>query len=168
MAPCPFSGMGIGALTGGICAPAAIRRLTPAGLVATGLTAAAACFLLLTTPWPALAVIAMALVGLAVVWLNVGVTTLIQQRTPATLTGRVDAALSMAATIPQAASIAIGAALIAAIPYRILLAIMTTMLIAAALYLRAPRRLPRVPKTLRNTGQHDDLRNPTSPSTRHG
>lgn len=139
-----YSGMGIGALAGGIIAPAAIRRLTPAGLVATGLWAAVACFLLLTTPWPTLAVTGMALVGLAVVWLNVGVTTLIQQRTPANLTGRVDAALSMAATVPQAGSIGIGAALIAAVPYRAVLIIMTTMLSGAALYLRAPQVLGRL------------------------
>lgn len=143
-----FSGMGLGALAGGTTASAAIRRLTPAGLVSAGLTAAAACFLLLTLPWLPLAVTAMALVGLAVVWLNVGVTTLIQQRTPATLIGRVDAALSMAATIPQAASIGIGSALITAVPYRILLAIMTAMLITAMLYLRPPRNVVRLPRAL--------------------
>lgn len=42
--------------------------------------------------------------------------------------------------------------LIAAVPYRILLVAMTTMLITAALYLRAPRSLPRPLLTTRLSG----------------
>lgn len=137
-----FSGMGAGALAGGLAAPAAIRKTSPATAVALGLTAAAAGCLLLTTEWPPVIITAMALLGLAVVWLNAGATTLIQLQAPPALTGRVDAALSMAITIPQAASIAIGAALITVIPYRILLTTMAAMITTAICCLRPRSRHP--------------------------
>jgi len=77
----------------------------------------------------------MALLGLSIVWVNVGAITLIQRRTPAPLLGRVDAALMTAITIPQVVSIALGAVLIAIVDYRILLVAMAVVTVAAALYL---------------------------------
>jgi hypothetical protein len=79
--------------------------------------------------------VAMAGVGLCVVWINVGAITLIQRRTPGPLLGRVDATLEFAIVVPQAASIALGAALIAAVNYRILLLAMAAVIGFAAVYL---------------------------------
>lgn len=98
----------------------------------------------------------MALVGLAVIWLNAGTTTLIQQRTPISLIGPGRRA-QHGRHHPPAASIGIGAALIAAVPYRILLAVMTTMLIIATLYLRMPR-LPQKPRSSRRAQMNDATR----------
>ena len=56
-------------------------------------------------------------------------------RTPADLLGRVDAALTIAVTVPQTVSIALGAALVAIVDYRILLAAMAVVLVIAAAYL---------------------------------
>jgi hypothetical protein len=93
----------------------------------------------------------MALLGLCIVWVNVGALTLIQRRTPADLLGRVDAALTIAVTVPQTASIALGAALVAVVDYRLLLAVMAAVLVISVVYLMggpgtvAPARAALVP-----------------------
>ena len=58
-------------------------------------------------------------------------------RRPARLLGRVDAAANVLVTVPQAISIALGAAAIAVLDYRILLAVMAAVMLAAAGYLAA-------------------------------
>jgi MFS family permease len=83
---------------------------------------------------------AMALAGLAIVWFNVAAFTLIQRATPAALLGRVEAALGMALTIPQAISIGVGAALIAAVDYRILLLVMAVVFLLCAAQLAGTGR----------------------------
>ena len=76
-----------------------------------------------------------AVLGVCIVWINVGAITLVQRRTPARLLGRVDAAANVLITVPQATSIAVGAAAIAVLDYRILLAVMAAVMLAAAGYL---------------------------------
>src|SRR5262249_57896936 len=116
--PPPFRGvleavMGIGALAGGAVAAPVMRRTSERVLVALALLASAvACLLLIPSSLPVV-VAAMGLLGLSIVWVNVGAITLIQRRTPAHLLGRVDAALTIAITVPQTVSIALGAALVA-------------------------------------------------------
>ena len=56
-------------------------------------------------------------------------------RTPADLLGRVEAALTIAVTVPQTASIALGAALVAVVDYRLLLAVMAAVLVISVVYL---------------------------------
>jgi MFS family permease len=130
---------GAGALIGGALAAAVMRRTSERALMAGGLAACAAATLLLITGSLPLVLIAMAGIGLCVVWINVGAITLIQRRTPGPLLGRVDATLEFAVVVPQAASIALGAALIAAVNYRILLVAMAAMIGVAAGYLAAGR-----------------------------
>jgi uncharacterized membrane protein YfcA len=65
--------------------------------------------------------------------------------------GRVDAALTIAVTVPQTASIALGAALVAVVDYRLLLAVMAAVLVISVVYLMggpgavAPARAAPVP-----------------------
>ena len=132
---------GAGALIGGALAAPVMRRTSERALMAGGLAACAAAALLLITGSLPLVLLAMAGVGLCVVWINVGAVTLIQRRTPGPLLGRVDAALEFAVVVPQAASIALGAALIAAVNYRILLVAMAALIGFSAAYL-ASRREP--------------------------
>jgi MFS family permease len=134
---------GAGALIGGALAAPVMRRTSERTLMAGGLAACAAATLLLVTGSLPLVLVAMAGVGLCVVWINVGAITLIQRRTPGPLLGRVDATLEFAVVVPQAASIALGAALIAAVNYRILLLAMAAVIGFAAVYL-ASRREPDV------------------------
>jgi MFS family permease len=126
---------GAGALIGGALAAPVMRRTSERALMAGGLAACAAATLLLVTGSLPLVLVAMAGVGLCVVWINVGAITLIQRRTPGPLLGRVDATLEFAIVVPQAASIALGAALIAAVNYRILLLAMAAVIGFAAVYL---------------------------------
>jgi Na+/melibiose symporter-like transporter len=130
---------GAGALIGGALAAPVMRRTSERALMADGLAACAAAALLLITGSLPLVLLAMAGVGLCVVWINVGAVTLIQRRTPGPLLGRVDAALEFAVVVPQAASIALGAALIAAVNYRILLVAMAAVIGFSAAYLAARR-----------------------------
>jgi MFS family permease len=132
---------GIGALAGGVLAGPVLRRTSERVLIAGGLAACAAAALLLITALLPVVGLASAGLGLCIVWINVGAVTLIQRRTPPQLIGRVDAALEFAIVVPQAASIALGAALIAAVNYRILLLAMAAVIGFSAVYL-ATRREP--------------------------
>jgi MFS family permease len=134
--------MGAGALAGGGLAAWIIRRAGERMLVGMALLVSAGACLLLIPPSLAAVLAGMAVLGAAMVWVNVGALTLIQRRTPASLIGRVDAALTVAITVPQAASIALGAALVALVPYRVLLVAMAVVIGCSALYLAAPGRAP--------------------------
>jgi MFS family permease len=130
---------GVGGVAGGVVATTVMRRTSERALVVGGLAACATAALLLITASLPLILVASAALGLCIVWINVGIITLIQLRTPAALIGRVDAALSFAIVVPQAASVALGAALIAVVDYRILLLAMATVIAVSAGYLAAGR-----------------------------
>jgi MFS family permease len=139
--------MGAGALAGGALAAPVMRRTGERALVALALAVAAAACLLLIPPSLTVVLAAMGLLGLSVVWVNVGAITLIQRRTPADLLGRVDAALTIAITVPQTVSIALGAALVAVVDYRILLATMAVVIVIAAAYLAGEPRARKSPES---------------------
>jgi MFS family permease len=131
--------LGAGALIGGVLAAPVMRRTSERTLLALALLiAAAACLLLIPSTLPVV-MAAMGLLGLAIVWFNVAAITLVQRRTPAELLGRVDAALTIAITMPQTVSIALGAALVAVVDYRLLLAVMAVVIVISAVYLAAER-----------------------------
>jgi MFS family permease len=156
----PFLGVlttlqGVGALAGGALAAPVMRRVGERALVAGGLAACAGGALLLITAWLPLVLAAMAVLGLCIVWINVGAVTLIQRRTPGALIGRVDAALEFAIVVPQAVSIAAGAALIAAVNYRILLVAMAAVIAFSACYLASGRE-QRFGQTVASTSPQAD------------
>jgi MFS family permease len=156
----PFLGVlttlqGAGALAGGALAAPVMRRAGERALVAGGLAACAGGALLLITAWLPLVLAASAALGLCIVWINVGAITLIQRRTPADLLGRVDAALEFAIIVPQAASIAAGAALIAVVNYRILLLAMAGVIAFSAGYLASGRE-QRFGQTVASTSPQAD------------
>jgi MFS family permease len=126
---------GVGALAGGVLAAPVMRRTSERALIAGGLAMCAAGSLLLITASLPLVLVAGAALGVCLVWVNVGAVTLIQRRTPGALLGRVDAALEFTIVVPQAASIALGAALIAVVNYRILLLAMAAVIAFSAGYL---------------------------------
>jgi MFS family permease len=130
---------GAGALAGGALAGPVMRRTSERALVAGGLAACALSALLMVTGVLPVVGAAAAGLGLCIVWVNVGAVTLIQRRTPPALVGRVDAALEFAIVVPQAASIALGAALIAVLNYRIMLLAMAAVIAFSAGYLASRR-----------------------------
>ncbi len=146
---------GTGAVVGGILAGPVMRRTSERALVAGGLAACAAAALLMITASLPLVLVASAALGACIVWINVGAVTLIQRRTPGALLGRVDAALEFVIMVPQAASIALGAALIAVVSYRVLLLAMAAVIASSAGYL-ASRRDRGVGQTVATTSPQAD------------
>ncbi|MFB9448299.1 MFS transporter [Dactylosporangium vinaceum] len=130
---------GAGALVGGPSAAPLVRRLGEARLMATGMLFGAAGALLQAVPAHAAVLPGAALFGISLPWLAVGFTTRLQRATPARLQGRVFAAATMAVTVPQTGSIALGAALIAGAGYQALLAAIAVVLVACAVYLFVQR-----------------------------
>jgi hypothetical protein len=126
-------------VAGGLLAAPVMRRNQRARADRGRPRACAAASLLLTTASVPVTGIAAVALGLCIVWINVGAITLIQHRTPPALLGRVDAALEFAIVVPQAASIALGGALIAVVDYRILLLAMAAVIGTAAGYLASRR-----------------------------
>jgi MFS family permease len=127
--------LGAGAITGGLLAPLLMRRTGERRLVVIALISAGlVCPLLITSVLPAV-LAAMAVVGACIVWVNIAAFTLIQRRTPHELIGRVSAAVTTTAMVPQAVSIALGAALIAVVNYRILLIVMSAAYLLSGIQL---------------------------------
>lgn len=116
-----MTAQGAGAVAGGLLAAWLLRRMTEPMLTGLGLCTAAAAVLLLTLPNLATALVAMVLAGLVGPWVSVAAITALQRRTPPAVLGRVAGAFQLALTIPQLTSIALGAALIAGVSYRVLL-----------------------------------------------
>jgi MFS family permease len=106
----------------------------------------AAGFLLWMLPAVPAVLLGSFVLGAALPPLVVGCTTLIQRRSPERLRGRVYSAFDMALTVPQTAAIAVGASLVAHVPYRALIIVMCVVLVgAAAALLRAGPRVDAGP-----------------------
>ncbi len=139
---------GAGAIVAGVTAATVVRRYGEAAAVAAGL--AISCAGIWLTAGPALWVVlpGTALFGFGLPWISVGAVTLLQRLTPPQLQGRAYAALNVVFNAPQAASIALGAGLVAVVPYRLLLTVIGAVMGLAALGLvlagRATAPLGRV------------------------
>jgi len=129
------SAQGVGAVAVGLTAPPAMRRLGEGRLAAAGLLTCAAAIGALVLPVTAVAVTAMAVLGGGITATVIGANTLVQRRTPSRLLGRVDAAAEAAVTLPQTAFIGLGAALVAAVDYRVLLAGTAGLMLATGSWL---------------------------------
>ncbi|MDH6125758.1 MFS transporter [Kitasatospora sp. GP82] len=138
------STQGVGAIVAGLTATALMRRLGEGRLVALGLANATLGFLLLATSSTAAALAGAAFVGSSLPLITVGLMTLFQRRTPPELMGRTDAALGLVLSTPQTIAIALGAALISVVDYRILLLGVAGLVLLASGYLftRAELRSP--------------------------
>jgi MFS family permease len=123
-----------GAIAGALIVAGVMKRIGEVRTVAAGLCLLGAGALLLTAGLLPLVIAGFAVLGTSVVWANVAAVTLIQQRTRPELIGRVDAALTLASTGPQAISIAVGAALITVLPYQVLLLAIAAMMAVSCAY----------------------------------
>ncbi|HKR71979.1 MAG TPA: MFS transporter [Streptosporangiaceae bacterium] len=126
---------GAGAIVGGIPLAMLVRRIGSARVVGFSLAAfslaSAAC--ITSSLWLILA--AAVGDGIGLVWLVAAATTATQRYTPPSLQGRVNAAFMMLILTPQTVSIAVGAALISFVDYRLMLAIVAVSIAACALVL---------------------------------
>jgi MFS family permease len=82
-----------------------------------------------------------ALFGFGLPWILVGIYTLVQRASPAHLQGRVFSAMEIALGLPQTLSIALGAALVTIVDYRLLIVAQALTIGAAGLYLLTRREL---------------------------
>lgn len=128
-------GFGAGSVAGGLLAATAVRRLGAGAAVTAGLVAVAAGMALTVLPVAAVAVLGLAVVGLGVPPVVAGMSTTLQRLTPAHLQGRTFSAVDVIVSGPQSLSIALGAVLISAVDFRILVAAMTTGILLAATWL---------------------------------
>lgn len=135
------SAQGVGAIAAGLCAGRLIGSAGELTAVAIGLAALGVADGLLALPWLPVILAAKVLGGLGLATVIVGSTTAIQRRTPGALIGRVSTAAETLTTGPQTISIAAGAALVSVVDYRLLLAVVTAGMLAAAACLWPARRL---------------------------
>lgn len=142
---------GVGALLGGLCSAAVLRRLGERRLVAAGLAllglGTVVAFVAVQWPldeawmrWGAMGA-AQALIGFGVPWIIVGVVTLRMRLTPPRLQGRTSAALNVSINVPQMLMLALGSALLTVVDFRWLVAIAAAGVLVAALAAWSGRRL---------------------------
>jgi MFS family permease len=120
---------GAGAIVGGLTAARVLRRLGDVKLVGLGMGLfALGEFSMVTSSLP-LVLAGIAVAGAGIAWFIVGFATAIQVRSPARLQGRVAGAAETLVGTPQTISIALGAALVSVVDYRVLIA--TTCFVTA-------------------------------------
>lgn len=135
---------GGGSVVGGLTAGWMLRQVGPAkaegfGLGMIGLAGCTLALAASTVPLLPVVMAASFTAGLGIPWMVVALITTRQRCTPPRLQGRVGAAMNVAMTVPQLGSIAVGAALIVLLDYRILIAIAGVVLLACAIYLLSSR-----------------------------
>lgn len=121
---------GIGAIAGGLTAARVLRRIGDVKLVGFGMGLFALGELSFVFSSLPLVLAGIAVSGAGLAWFIVGFVTAIQLRTPARLQGRVAGAAETLVGTPQTISIAVGAALVTLVDYRLL--VVTSCLVTAA------------------------------------
>ena len=131
---------GIGAIAGGLTAPMLMRRIGDLRLAGLGTVL----FGVGDSLWllPRLAGRSSRrrrVAGVGIAWAVVALATAYQRRSPMEVQGRVNAAANMLFSVPQTISIAVGAALITVVDYRLLIVVMAAVFALAAVYLLTRR-----------------------------
>ncbi|HKT01835.1 MAG TPA: MFS transporter, partial [Rugosimonospora sp.] len=111
---------------------AALRRYGEVRVATAGIALYGASTVLSATPWLPLVLAGTALFGAGLAWLLIALVTLVQRSTPHGLQARVYAATNLAVATPQTVSIALGAALLAVLDYRVLLLACATVAAVSA------------------------------------
>jgi MFS family permease len=138
-------GFGAGSVVGGLLAGTVLRRLGPGRAVTAGLVAMAAGISLVVVPVAAVAVLGLAITGLGVPPVVAGMSSTLQRLTPNHLQGRTFSAVDVLVSTPQSLSIALGAALVAVVDFRILTGAMTVGILLAAAWLGTRPEQRRAP-----------------------
>jgi MFS family permease len=138
-----FSVQGAGSIAAGLTAAFLMRRAGAARTVGLSLACFAIGAAVYQTSSLPLVLAGAVLDGLGVVWLAVGLFTATQEHTPSRLQGRVNGVVNAALITPQTVSIAVGAALISVVSYRLLLLVIVVVIGACAAWLLArPATVP--------------------------
>ncbi|HEX5540215.1 MAG TPA: MFS transporter [Micromonospora sp.] len=138
--------MGVGGLVGGLISPKIVRRIGELAALAIGVALFVPAALGLIYPQLWLGIGSMMVFGFGLPVAVVAISTLIQRGTPGPLLGRASTAADAVIGIPQTLSIGTGAVLVSLVDYRLMFAAMAAVMIVAATYVWAGRRL--TPPTL--------------------
>lgn len=122
----------VGSIAGGLVVTRVIRRIGEARTLGVSLVAWVIASLLYSVPTLATASVALIMFGTAIPLYAVAVATATQRHTPPALQGRVNTASETAINLSQTLSIAVGAALISTVDYRLLLIAAAVALSGAA------------------------------------
>lgn len=143
-----MSAQGAGSILGGVSAVWVLKRRGPVHTVALGLTLLAVSAASAMVPDTTVVMLGSFAGGVAIPWAFVALATTRQRLTPAHLQGRVASATGMSLQIPQLTSIAVGAALVAAVDFRILIGTAGVVIAGAAVWLwtRRAAETPPVPE----------------------
>jgi predicted MFS family arabinose efflux permease len=125
---------GVGGILAGLAAAPLLKRVSEPVLLAMGLACLTLAMLALAVPDLVVVLAGMVVAGFVGPWVGVAGVTAFQRRTPTAMMGRVFGVLNLVLTIPQAASIGIGAALITVVSYRVLLAVIAVVAAASGLF----------------------------------
>jgi MFS family permease len=136
---------GVGAVVSAPIAAGMMRRTGEVPLIGMALAIFAAGSLLLVVSSLPVVLAGSLLLGFSLPWLVIGFNTLLQRRTPERLMGRVSSAADLLVGTPQTVSIAVGAALISLIDYRIMLLMIAAIVAFAAIYLTTRHEPPAAP-----------------------
>jgi MFS family permease len=132
---------GIGAIAGGVTAARLMRRVGDVKLVGLGMALfALGEFSFVTSSLPVV-LVGIAVAGAGIAWLIVGFATAIQLRSPARLQGRVAGAADTLVSTPQTVSIALGAALVTLLDYRLLVVFSCLVTLGCGAYLLSRRAI---------------------------
>jgi Na+/melibiose symporter-like transporter len=115
---------GAGAIAGAVTAAATLRRLGDGRTLGLGILLFAAGDSLFLIPALAPVIVGFAVAGAGISWAVVAFGTAVQLRTPSDLQGRVYSAADTLVGTPQTLSIALGAALVSVVDYRVLIVVM--------------------------------------------
>lgn len=132
---------GIGAIAGGVTAARLMRRVGDVKLVGLGMALfALGEFSFVSSSLPVV-LVGIAVAGAGIAWLIVGFATAIQLRSPARLQGRVAGAADTLVSTPQTVSIALGAALVTLLDYRLLVVFSCLVTLGCGAYLLSRRAI---------------------------
>ncbi|HET6738556.1 MAG TPA: MFS transporter [Kribbella sp.] len=152
---------GVGAITGGLTASRAVRRVGEVATCVLGLiTLAAATVVCAAAPTIIVVLVGAAICGLGLPWTFVAFTTLMQRRSPGHLIGRVSTAVEVLLSTPQAISLALGSLLVSLLDYRQIFTIIATVILLGALQILLTLRR-EIRQDLRTKGQLDRTYTPT-------
>ncbi|MGW6538951.1 MFS transporter [Streptomyces sp. NPDC055011] len=139
-----YAVQGAGSVLAGLTTGPLLRRMPERLLAAAGLALFAAAAGLRALPFEATALAASAVIGLGLPWVLVAAMTAVQREAPAEAVGRIAATANTLLFVPNALSLALGAALVTTVDVRLLLpALAVAGLVGAAVSAAGPRTRAR-------------------------
>jgi MFS family permease len=133
---------GIGAVAGSVAAAPLVRRVGEIGAAGLAMIVFSLGTTLLTSGTLAVVIAGKILFGVGIPVIVVALYTLLQRTTPGPLQGRTYSAIEVLVGTPQTLSIALGAAAVAFVDYRVLLVVEAAVVAAAGTWLLTRREQP--------------------------